>query len=147
MKLMFFTVLDLKSAYWHIPINECDKHKTAFVVANTKYQWRVLSFGLMDDAFSLSYVMLNVLEEFCSFARTFYDDCIIFSKRADHIRHAKTILDKFTEFDIQINFKKCQFAKEVADFLGYGVSKKGVKPRNVKTLEISEFHTPSNTPS
>ena len=31
MKLVF-KVLDLKSAYWHIPINEYDKHKTAFVV-------------------------------------------------------------------------------------------------------------------
>ena len=27
-----FTVLDLKSTYWHIPINEVDKHKTAFVI-------------------------------------------------------------------------------------------------------------------
>ena len=33
-----YTVLDLKSAYWHIPINEDDKHKTAFVVPNAKYQ-------------------------------------------------------------------------------------------------------------
>ena len=32
-----FKVLDLKSAYWHIPINECDKHKTALVIPNAKY--------------------------------------------------------------------------------------------------------------
>ena len=53
------------------------------------------------------------------FARSFYDDCIIFSKRVDHIRHVKAILDKFAKFGIQINFKKCQFAKEEVDFLGY----------------------------
>ena len=33
-----YTVLDLKSAYWHIPINEGDQNKTAFVVPNAKYQ-------------------------------------------------------------------------------------------------------------
>ena len=45
-----FTVLDLKSAYWHIPINEDDndKHKIAFVVPNAKYRWRVLPFGLIN---------------------------------------------------------------------------------------------------
>ena len=31
------------------------------------------------------------------------------------------------------------------DFLGYVVSKNGIKPQNVKTLEILEFQTPSNT--
>ena len=30
-----------------------------------------------------------------------------------------TILDKFAKFGIQINFKKCQFAKEEVDFPGY----------------------------
>ena len=73
----------------------------------------------MDAAFSLSYVMFNILEEFRSFARSFYDDCIIFSERVDHIRHVNAILDKFAKFGIQINFKKCQFAKEELDFLGY----------------------------
>ena len=48
-----FTVLDLKSAYWHIPINECDKHKTAFLVFNAKYQWRVMLFDLTGAAFPL----------------------------------------------------------------------------------------------
>ena len=86
--------------------------------------------------------MFNVLEEFRSFARSFYDDCIIFSKRADHIRHVKMILDKFAKFAIQINFRKCQFAKEEVDFLGYVVSKNGIKPQNVKTLEILEFQKP-----
>ena len=56
-----------------------------------------------------------------------------------------TILDKFAKFGIQINFKKCQFAIEEVEFLGYAVSKNDIKPQNVKTLEILEFQTPSNT--
>ena len=32
-----FTVLDLKSAYWQIRINEFDKHAAAFLVPNAKY--------------------------------------------------------------------------------------------------------------
>ena len=62
-------------------------HETAFVVPGAKYQWASLPIGLMDAAFSLSYAMFNILEEFRSFARSFYDDCIIFSKRAEHNCH------------------------------------------------------------
>lgn len=40
--------------------------------------------------------------------------------------------------------KKCQFAKEEADFFGYVVSKNGMKLQNIKTLEMSEFQTPTS---
>ena len=102
----------------------------------------VLLFGSTDAAFSLSYVTFNVLEEFRSFTRSFYDDCIIFSKRADHIYHVTAILDRFANFGIQIKFKKCQFVKDEVDFLGYVFSKSGIKVQNVKRLESLEFQTP-----
>ena len=52
------------------------------------------------------------------------------------------ILDRFANFGIQIKFKKCQFAKYEVDFLGYVVSKSGIKVQNVKRLETLEFQTP-----
>ena len=49
-----FTVRDLKSVYWHIPINQGDKHNTVFVVPNAKYQWvKRLSINLHSLAFKL----------------------------------------------------------------------------------------------
>ena len=64
------------SAYWHFlgTLMNVILHETAFVVPGAKYQWASLPFGLMDAAFSLSYAMFNILEEFRSFARSFYDD-------------------------------------------------------------------------
>ena len=73
-----------------------------------------------------------------------YDDCIIFSQRADNIRQVKTILNKLLKFRIKINFKKYRFEKEEVDFLGYVVSKNGIKQQNLQTLKILEFRTPSN---
>ena len=52
------------------------------------------------------------------------------------------ILDRLANFGIQIKFKKCQFAKYEVDFLGYVVSKSGIKVQNVKRLETLEFQTP-----
>ena len=55
-----FTVLDLKSAYWHIPIKVEDQPKTAFVVPNAKYHWTVLAHGLMDAGYNSAYVMNEI---------------------------------------------------------------------------------------
>ena len=34
-----FSVLDLKEAFYHIPLKLEDRHKTAFVVADQKFWW------------------------------------------------------------------------------------------------------------
>ena len=107
--------------------------------SNAKYQRRVLPFGLTDAAFSFSCVMFNILEEFCIFASSFYDGCIIFIKRTDHIRHVKTIIDKFAKFGIQIIFKKCQFVEEEVYFLGYVITKNGIKPQNFRISDVFKY--------
>ena len=43
-----------------------------------------MPFGLKDTAFSLLYVMDNILNEFDK-AKSFFDDCILYGKRADHL--------------------------------------------------------------
>ena len=42
----YFSSLDLCSGYYHISLTEEAKKKTAFVMADGKYQWNVVPFGL-----------------------------------------------------------------------------------------------------
>ena len=101
-----FTILDLKSAYWHIPLKPSDEHKTAFVVPNGKYQWTVMPFWLTDAAFSLTYVMTNILQDF-KFLKSFYDDCIVYGKWSGDLDLVREVLEKFAEYGIHINLNKC----------------------------------------
>ena len=79
-----FTVWDLSTAYWHIPLWEEDVQKTAFGLPKGKYEWLVMSFGLKDAAFLLSYVMDKILAEFKK-AKSFFDDRILYGKRFEHL--------------------------------------------------------------
>ena len=79
-----FTILDLSSAYWHIPLLEEDIHKTAFILPKEKYKWLLMPFCLKDATFSLSYVTDNILAEFKK-AKSFFDYCILYSKRVEHL--------------------------------------------------------------
>ena len=93
----------------------------------------------------MTFVMFNILKDFHSFARSFYDDCIIFGKRDEHLEQLNQVLQKLAQYGIHISFKKCQFFKEEVKFLGYSVSKNGIQPENSKTIQILEYKTPINT--
>ena len=103
-----FTVLDLSSTYWGIPLREENIHKTASVLPKVKYEWLIMPFGSKDAAFSLAYVMDNILIEFKK-AKSFCDDCILYSKRVKHLDFLQKVLQKFAKYCIYINYKKFKF--------------------------------------
>ena len=120
-----------------------DKHKTALVVPNGKYQWTVMPFGLTNAAFSLTYVMTNILRDF-KFVKSFYDDCILYGKRSEHLDLIREVLEKFAEYGIRINLKKCQFMADEVTFIGHIINKQGVKPDKTKVTDIVNFKRPEN---
>ena len=93
-----FTVWDLSTAYWHIPLREEDIHKTAFGLPKGKYEWLVMSFGLKHAAFLLSYAMDNILAEFKK-AKSFFVFCTA------------------RDLNIWIYFKKCYKNSQIMVFI------------------------------
>ena len=127
----------------HIPIKKDDQYKTAFVVPNAKYHWTVLPHGLTDAAFSLAFVMNEVLREF-QFTKSFFDDCLIFGNKDEHISQVE-VLNKFAELGIHVNMSKCQFMKPEVNFIGLTITNAGIRPNANKLQELVEFNKPENT--
>ena len=42
----YFSVIDLKSGYWQIPMRQSDAEKTAFRTCDSLYQFAIMPFGL-----------------------------------------------------------------------------------------------------
>ena len=140
-----FTLLDLKSGYHHIPMAEKDREKTAFVLPDSKFQWKRLPFGLVGAPFSFAAVMKDVLQGTEAFTATYFDDILIFSNSLEeHMIHLEKVLTLLAEAGMLINRKKCDFIKEHVKFIGHSVSAKGLKPLQSKLEEIVAFRTPIN---
>ena len=45
----YFSKLDLKSGFWQLPIEEKDRHKTAFINPFGLFEWNVLPQGLRNS--------------------------------------------------------------------------------------------------
>ena len=139
----FFSVVFLKEVYFHIPLKLEDRHKTALVVADRKFQWVRMPFGLHGALFSLAAAMSSVLEDCKEFCGIYYDDSIIFScDVGSHLEHSKIVFEKFVEFGLLINLERCQFIQESVIFLEHIFSGEGIRPEFGKVQEILRFSVP-----
>ena len=96
MWLRYFSVIDLGQAYHHIPIKVEDREKTAFFVGYRKFELMCMPFGLRGASLSLAAAIVEILSNCRSFARAYYDDCIVTSRgREQHLQHLEKIFQKF----------------------------------------------------
>ena len=74
-----FSTIDLRSGYHHIALGKDSRAKTAFVTPFGKYKFLMVPFGLVQAPAYFQLLMNKVLEGL-SYAMTYLDDIIIFSK-------------------------------------------------------------------
>ena len=94
----YFSTLDIRSGFHHMPIKEEDRHKTAFVVNSYgKFQWCRTPFGLEQAPASFNSLMLKIFFPYMDNFMIFYvDDLLIYSiTEQEHLEHLRLVFEKF----------------------------------------------------
>jgi hypothetical protein len=122
-----------------------DVKKTTLVTKTGLYDWTVMPFGLKNVTSTFTRTMSLVFKELGDkFLKVFVDDLNVHSENwADHLQHLEAILSKFREVNLKLNPGKCCFAAESIVFLGYVVSKEGVKLDPKKIDAVLRFPEPT----
>ena len=109
-----FSVLDLKSGFWQIQMQEDSKQKTAFATHNGLYEFLTMPFGLVNSGASFQRLVGHILKGLkYRFALIYIDDIIIFSQSVDeHLVHLGEVFRRLRDANVKLNPKKCSFVKE-----------------------------------
>lgn len=145
-KAMFFSTLDLKSGFHQIVLAEKDREKCAFSVNNGKYEFCRLAMGLKNAPSIFQRAIDDILREnIGKFCHVYMDDVIIYSETAeDHADHLDWVLGKLFEANMRVSTEKSHFFRTSVEYLGFVVSRGGIKTSPDKVNAILSFAEPKS---
>ena len=145
----YFTTLDMKSAYWTIPMEDDGSiEKTAFITSEGLFEFLRMPFGLK-----------NAGAAYCRYAArvfaglrwqnllSYVDDQLIFSMTfEDHIDHLFDALCRISRANMSVGASKCAIGMAEVAYLGYVVGRDGLRPDPKRTSAITKIRWPNTTP-
>lgn len=142
----FLSSIDLKSAFWQIPLSSSSKEKTAFTVPSRGlFHFKVMCFGLTSAPATQQRLMDQMFgPEFDGRVFIYLDDIIAVSKTfEEHLDLLLKILERLRSANLTINLQKCCFFRKKLKYLGYIVDGLGLRTDPEKIQAITEFPTPT----
>ena len=143
----WFSVLDMKSSYWQVEIEEVDKHKTAFTVGQLGfYECNRMPFGLTNVPAKFQRLMESCLADLhLSQCLIYLDDIVVFSKTyEDHLLHLEGVFKRIAEAGLKLRPSKCHFLKHKIRYLGHVVSEQGVGTDPDKIKDVKSWPAPQS---
>ncbi|KAG7305634.1 hypothetical protein JYU34_009728 [Plutella xylostella] len=141
------STIDLKSAFWQIPLEETSKEKTAFgLTGKGLFQFKVMPFGLNNASQTQQRLMDRLFPpEYEGNIFTYLDDIVICNKSfEEHIKCLRWVKDQLQSAGLTINLEKCHFARPSLKYLGYIIDKEGLRTDPEKVNAIVDYPRPSN---
>ena len=139
----YFTTLDLRTGYHHIPLDKPSIPKTAFNLPCGKFEYVKVLFGLAQAPAYFQELMTGILKDF-PFTIAYLDDIIIFSKTPqEHLSLICMVFKKFRSANLSMKKSKCSFFSKEIQYLSHILSATGIQPLPSKTHAIQNMNPPT----
>ena len=144
-KAQVMSVLDLRGAFYQLPITADTAEKTTFI---TPHRGCFKHLRLPMGHCQSSYYMQNALQklfryEIGSFLCVYLDDVLVASPSYEiHLKHLRIVFEKLRSVNLKLHPGKCCFLQQELKYLGHIFSAKGVQTDPKKTEVIRNYPTP-----
>jgi hypothetical protein len=142
---MYATSLDLNMGYYHMLLTPFASRLCTIVLPWGKYEYCRLPMGLSvsPDIFQekMSELMAGL-----EFARAYLDNLLIISTEQGfdkHLEKLEQVLNRLSEAGLKINAVKSFFGRTNLEYLGYNISREGIRPSQKKVDAILQIKPPT----
>ena len=143
-KAKYFASLDLLMGYHQVEVSEEDRFKAAFLTHRGLYVYNVMPFGLCNAPATFQRLMEKVLGQLVGFGVLIYlNDVLLYAEDpAELVELLRKVLKLVIAARLKCKAKKCYLFAEEIHYLGYVVSRGGLKAESVKIDKIRQWPRP-----
>ena len=144
--MLYATALDMIMSYCAMNVREDMRKYLVIILPWGKYVYNKMPMGLKNSA-DVFQRELIILFQNIPHILVYIDDILVITKGSyeQHLQTVEKVLEKLQEAEMQLNIDKSHFATVVVDYLGYIISREGVKPQPNKVQLIVDMPRPKTS--
>ena len=141
----YASAIDLNMGYYHIMLSCKARQMCTIVMPWGKYKYLHLPQGLANSP-DIFQGEMNKLFKDLEFVQCYLDDLLVFFKGDfdDHLIKLEKVFKKLRFAGLQVNAPKSFFGRQECNYLGYVISRTGIRPQPKKVDAILRLEPPSN---
>ena len=141
----FATALDLNMGYYTIRLDTDASRICTIIFPWGKYSYKRLPMGVAGSP-DIFQSKMSELMATLEFVRTYLDDllCITKGSLEDHLDKLRQVLTRLQDAGLKVNADKSKFCAFETEYLGYILTRDGIKPQESKVQAILALKPPTN---
>lgn len=138
-----FSVLNAKSSFWQILLNQKSSLLTTFSTPFGRFRFLRMPFGINSASKVFQYTMEQI---FAGYPCAIIVDDIIMGRNGEeeHDENLKRELNRAREVNLRLNPQKCKFRLSEVSYVGHIFTNKGLRADPEKTKAITKMQPPDN---
>ena len=140
----FFSSFDATSGFHSVKMHDATKELTAFITHEGLYEWNVLPFGLANSPAVYQRFMNAAFAGITwKYLLVFVDDLCVYSQTFEqHCERLGEVFARARAAGVFFNPPKCHILRPQIDFLGFHVTREGIKPQKRIVEKLEGIKTP-----
>ena len=139
------TSLDLNMGYYTIRLDPDSQKICTVILPWGKYAYLRLPMGIAGSPDIFQEKMSNLMANL-EFVRVYLDDILTITKSTfdDHLEKLRLVLVKLKDANLRVNVAKSLFCSTEVEYLGYILTRDGIKPQSNKVAAILALLPPTS---